>query len=78
MRRESGWIFFVYQVEARVGANAQKHITRQETRWGGRGKHKIVGNKDNRISVKGRGTEWGTRGEQYGTTGTFRKGKQGI
>ena len=32
-----------------------------------------MGNKDNMISVKGRGMEWGTWGKQDCTTGTFRK-----
>ena len=62
----------MYHVKAGVRAHAQKHVTRQET-MGGRGKHKIAGNKDNRISVEGRGMGLGTRGKQDGTTGTFRK-----
>ena len=32
-----------------------------------------MGNKDNRISVKGRGTGHGPRGKQDGTNGTFMK-----
>ena len=40
---------------------------------GGRGKHKIVGNRDNRISVEGRGDGRGKQGKQDGTTGTFRE-----
>ena len=39
----------------------------------GRAKHKIVGNKDNRRPVEGRGLGWGTWCKQDGTTGTFRK-----
>ena len=39
----------------------------------GRGKQKIVGNRDNGISVEGRGMGWGTWGKLDGTTGTFRK-----
>ena len=60
--------FFVYQVEARERA----HITRQETR-AGRGKHKLVGNKDMRRSVEGRGMGRGTQGKQDGTTWIFTK-----
>ena len=40
---------------------------------GGRGKHKIVGNRHNRTSVEGIGMGQGTRSKQDGTTGTFKK-----
>ena len=33
----------------------------------------MVGSKNNRISVEGRGMGRGTQSKQYGTTGTFRK-----
>ena len=38
-----------------------------------RGKNKIVGNRDNRRSVEGKGMWRGKRGTQYASTGTFRK-----
>ena len=70
-------IFFVYQVEARVRANKQKHNKAGDER-GRRGKHKIVGNRDMRRSVEGRGMRRGTWGEQDGHYRDFQEEKQGI
>ena len=44
----------------------------------GRGKDKIVRNRDIRRSVEGRETGWGTRGKQYVHRRDFQEGKQGI
>ena len=72
-------IFFVYNVEARIKTNTQNiQQGEQETRGGGRGKYKAVGNRDMKRSVEGRGMGWGTRGKQDGHYRDFQEGKQGM